>query len=105
MRRPERAHSLAHIAASENSGDGVDSDYFERFVFAKRGQDCRHPSRQHCLAGARRPDQKNVVSTGSCDFKRTLGRMLADDIGEVSYFGDRRRYAVDLARSRQCSGA
>jgi hypothetical protein len=35
MRRPKGAHSFAHIAAPENSGDGMDRDDFERLVLAQ----------------------------------------------------------------------
>src|ERR1700737_763735 len=105
MRRSEGPHSFGDIAASENSGDGMDSNDFERFVFAQRGEDRRHPPRQHCLSGARRGDQEHVMAPGSCNFERTLGCLLANDVREVSCLGGRLSWPVDFARWRQRSAA
>jgi hypothetical protein len=61
----------------------VNRDYFERFLFAQCRQDRWHSAREHCLAGARRADQENIVTAGRGNLERAFGRLLPNDVGEV----------------------
>src|SRR5205823_9358377 len=62
VRRPERAHAFTHTAARENTGHGVNRDHFKSFVLAERRQYRRHSPREHGFAGARWPDQQDIMS-------------------------------------------
>jgi hypothetical protein len=61
----------------------MNGDHLERLLLAECGEDRRHASRQHRLAGARWSNEKDVVSPGSCYLERPFCRLLADDVREV----------------------
>jgi hypothetical protein len=84
MRCPEGTHPFVHVAAPENTGNRMNCDDFKRFLLAQCRQDRRHSAREHCLPGTGRTNQKNIMSTGSCNLECALGSLLPDDIGEIS---------------------
>jgi hypothetical protein len=101
MWRSEGAYSFAHVAAPQNASDGMDCDYFERFVFAERRKNRRHSSGEHCLPSARRSNQKRVVPTSGGHFERALSCLLTDNVREVSYFLACVPRASDIGSRRQ----
>ena len=61
MRRLERALDNEPCLTREPS-DGVDLCYLEGLFKLERREDRREPLREHCLAGTRRADEKDVVT-------------------------------------------
>ena len=83
MWRPERRRGDERASRREEPGDRVDARDLERLLPRQRRQDPRQPARQHRLAGARRPDENEVVGPGSCNLERATSSLLAPDIGEI----------------------
>jgi hypothetical protein len=67
----------------EDSGDGVYLGGLERFFKGERSKNGRQALGEHCLAGARRADHEDVVTSGSSNLECALGGLLAADIFEV----------------------
>ena len=65
--RPRRAQTVPRIGMP---GGGVDARDLERLVGVERRQDRRQPAGEHRLAGARRPDEQQVVPAGGGDLER-----------------------------------
>src|SRR3954470_3511210 len=81
----------------ENASDGVNFSCLQRFLEPKRGKDRRQPLCQHCLAGTRRADHQDVMSTCCCDLKSALGYVLSANVLEVE--GE----VLRLVEQRVCS--
>src|SRR2546429_8991803 len=100
VRRPERAHAFTHTTARENTGHGVNRDHFKSFVLAEPRQYRRHSPREHGFAGARWPDQQDIMSTPGCHLERAFCSLLADDIREVGCVTVRSGNAADFTSRR-----
>src|SRR5581483_11831561 len=71
------------LAVAKQAGDAVDLRGFQRLLERERREDGGDALGEHGFAGARRPDEQNVVAAGSGDLERALDGFLALDFGEV----------------------
>src|SRR3989344_2319651 len=75
--------------------------YLKHIVVRKRRENTRERAGEHCLTGARRAIEDNVMTAGGCDLKRALRALLPFHIMEVK--GGRRGRdtpVAHLARER-----
>ena len=68
----------------EQTGDGLNGDDVQRFVFGERGEDRRHATRQHRLAAPRWSHQEQSMAAGSRNFGGALGVFLARDVAKIN---------------------
>src|SRR5689334_11928187 len=94
MRSAKRSHAVADSILVQQSGDGMNRDYFERLVLAQRGENRRDAAREHRLARAGRADQQDIVTSGGGYFERALCSLLTDDFRKI---GNRLRGTLDVS--------
>jgi hypothetical protein len=80
---------------------GVDAHHLECIALVERGQQAVQPFGQHRLAGAGRPDQQQMMSTGCRNLERALRGELTFDVGEF----ERPRWGMRYADGRSADGA
>ena len=76
MRRAERTCGCGaggHQLRAQQSGHGVNSEYFECLLFIEWRQNAGQSTGKHGFAGARWADQQQVVRTGRRDFEGAHG--------------------------------
>jgi hypothetical protein len=90
-------------------GDGPDRGDLERGLVVEVGQQPGQPFGEHGLAGARRPEQQGMVSTGRRRDERSDADRVPHDVRQVGH-GTRhgrdrdRQHRVDLDRRQECPG-
>jgi len=92
-KRPRREQTAVVLNQTD---DGVNGRGLDRFIEGRSGEESRQPFHHHGLPGARRPNQKQVVTTRGRDFERTTCKTLPLDIGHVR--ARRRAAAFGLKR-------
>ena len=92
VRRAKRRAASSRRRRSR-PGDRAHRGDLQRFVFRHRRQHAGQALRQHRLAGARRPDQQQVMAAGRRDLERAPRLRLAAHVGEI------RRIAARAPRS------
>src|SRR5438105_12658849 len=85
MRRSEGP--LAEERAPELPGGGVDRAGLDCFHFVEWRKDRREPAREHALAGARRPQEEEVVAAGGRDLERQLRIVEPAHLSQVHLAG------------------
>ncbi len=95
VRRPERALPYQSVAVVAPD-DAVDAGHGDRLVGCQRGEDRRHATGEHRLAGAGRSGQQDVVASGGGDRQRPTRLAVAAHVGEIrARAAGRRRVARD----------
>ena len=83
MRCAKGASSDQGLAGFEQAHDAMDLGGFEGFIERERREDGGQAFGEHGLAGARGPDEQDIMRTGGGDFEGAFDRFLAFDFGEV----------------------
>ena len=98
MRRSERTYAAAHTVAIEKTSYRVDGNHLQRFVFCEVGKNRRSAARQHRFAGARRPNEQDVVAACCRNFQGAFCRLLADHFREIGIVAVPMRNGLGNAR-------
>ena len=84
MRRAERAREQQRSCGVNEAGHALDRACLDGLIGIERRKDRGEGPREERLAGARRPDQEEVVPARGGDLEGALGRLLADDVMEAT---------------------
>ena len=83
VRRTERRLGHQRAARWQGPRHGMDRGDLKRGRAIQCGQDGRDPFGQHGLASTRRPQQRQVMTTGRADLGGTARSRLPEDVGQV----------------------
>lgn len=83
VRRTKRSLGHERLMRFERAGNTVDFCGLQRFLKGQRRKNTRHPLGQHALAGARRANRQQIVSTRHRHLDRPLGPLLPFDIAVI----------------------
>ena len=82
VRRTERP-TIRQLSAGEIARDRMDHRDFQEFARRQRRQYRWQARRQHALAGAGRPIEKQIVSAGCGDLQRPFRALLPLDVAKI----------------------
>jgi hypothetical protein len=83
VRTAEWAPGEQALIRRQQAGDAPDGGGLDGFLERERWKNGGHPSGEHGLAGAGRPDHQDVVRAGGRDLEPALGVCVAPHVGEI----------------------
>src|SRR5215468_8169611 len=83
MGRAERSLTDEPVPSREQAHHAPHGGHLDGFLQAERREDAAEPAGEHGLAGSRRPDHDQVVTSRGGDFERAFCPEVAAHVGEI----------------------